>query len=167
MKIKIEHVVIVSTVFSILAVVGCGSDKEKIEVSYVDEDKYAQGDGNAMMDVEVVPMPPIEAQLAGRVGQVALEGFDEDEMLAVRSHYSPEEQKEFIDAPPVETPFNVKVQNALQHAGYYDGPIDGTIGESARTAIKNFQKAHHLTSDGVVGKRTWSKLSRYYYTSEE
>lgn len=165
MKIKIEHVVIISTVFSIIALAGCGSDKEKIEVSYVDEDKFAEGDGNAMMDVEVLPKPPVNLQLAGE--KVAFEAFDEDEMIAVRSHYSPEEQKEFVASPPVEVSFNEKVQNALKHAGYYDGPLDGVIGDAARTAIKNFQKAHHLTSDGVVGKRTWSKLSRYYYEAEE
>ncbi|MBF0493911.1 MAG: peptidoglycan-binding protein [Candidatus Omnitrophica bacterium] len=50
------------------------------------------------------------------------------------------------------------VQQALKNAGYYDGPVDGKIGKGTRKAIKAFQKASGLTADGVVGKKTWSKL---------
>lgn len=40
----------------------------------------------------------------------------------------------------------------------------GLFGESTRAAVAKFQSIFHLTSDGIVGKATWNKLS-YLYTS--
>ena len=40
----------------------------------------------------------------------------------------------------------------------------GVFGESTRTAVAKFQSIFNLTSDGIVGKSTWNKLS-YLYTS--
>jgi murein L,D-transpeptidase YcbB/YkuD len=53
------------------------------------------------------------------------------------------------------------IQRALKNAGYYKGPIDGNIGQQTKEAIKAFQKANGLNSDGMVGKRTWEKLSKH------
>lgn len=46
------------------------------------------------------------------------------------------------------------VQRRLKEWGYYDGPIDGTYGGGTFTAVKEFQRKHGLTPDGVVGKAT-------------
>lgn len=54
-----------------------------------------------------------------------------------------------------------QIQIALRNAGFYDGPIDDKIGEKTKKAIKEFQKANALTVDGVVGKKTASKLKKY------
>jgi outer membrane murein-binding lipoprotein Lpp len=54
-----------------------------------------------------------------------------------------------------------EVQTALKNSGLYKGPIDGKIGTKAREAIKQFQKANDLKTDGMVGKRTANKLSIY------
>ena len=54
-----------------------------------------------------------------------------------------------------------QVQKALKNAGYYNGAIDGKIGSNTQGAIERFQKDHQLTSDGVVGKRTWQELKGY------
>ncbi len=54
-----------------------------------------------------------------------------------------------------------KIQLALKNAGFYKGPIDGKSGEQTKRAIREFQKANKLNPDGVVGKKTWLKLSRY------
>ncbi|MCM8756776.1 MAG: peptidoglycan-binding protein [Candidatus Omnitrophica bacterium] len=54
-----------------------------------------------------------------------------------------------------------KIQLALKNAGFYDGPIDGKIGDKTRKAIKEFQKANGLTPDGIVGRRTIAKLVKY------
>jgi peptidoglycan hydrolase-like protein with peptidoglycan-binding domain len=54
-----------------------------------------------------------------------------------------------------------QIQIALQKAGFYKGKIDGSIGPQTKEAIKAFQKTNDLTSDGLVGKRTWERLSKY------
>lgn len=54
-----------------------------------------------------------------------------------------------------------QIQIALQKAGFYKGKIDGKIGPQTKEAIKAFQKANGLASDGIVGKRTWEKLSKH------
>ena len=54
-----------------------------------------------------------------------------------------------------------QIQRALKNAGYYEGPIDGKIGPKTKAAIIKFQKANSLQADGIVGKRTSAKLSRY------
>jgi hypothetical protein len=53
------------------------------------------------------------------------------------------------------------IQAALKKAGFYDGVIDGALGKKTSQAIKDFQKAHNLASDGKVGVKTWQLLSRY------
>ena len=54
-----------------------------------------------------------------------------------------------------------KVQSALKKTGFYNGPIDGKIGEKTKKALKEFQKANGLEIDGVVGKKTWIRLQKY------
>lgn len=58
-------------------------------------------------------------------------------------------------------PTSKKIQIALRNAGFYKGPIDGRIGPKTKKATREFQKANGLASDGVVGKKTWRKLSKY------
>ncbi|MBI4227756.1 MAG: peptidoglycan-binding protein [Candidatus Omnitrophica bacterium] len=54
-----------------------------------------------------------------------------------------------------------EIQQALQRAGFYEGPMDGKIGPNTRVAIKAFQSAHHLTADGVAGTQTMRALQPY------
>lgn len=51
-----------------------------------------------------------------------------------------------------------KLQQALKTAGYYDGAIDGKLGNRTKVAVSKFQKDHGLKADGVVGEKTWSEL---------
>lgn len=53
------------------------------------------------------------------------------------------------------------IQQALKIAGFYTGKVDGVKGKSTKKAIKEFQKANGLKTDGVVGHRTWELLSNY------
>jgi len=54
-----------------------------------------------------------------------------------------------------------KIQKALRNAGYYVGPVDGKIGPGSRQAIRDFQRDHDLTVDGICGRRTWQKLKPF------
>lgn len=58
--------------------------------------------------------------------------------------------------PPIK-----QIQTALKNAGFYRGPVDGKMGSKTKAAVISFQKANGLKADGVVGKQTWLKLSRY------
>ena len=51
-----------------------------------------------------------------------------------------------------------ELQKALLRAGHDPGPVDGRLGKKTRSAVKAFQREHHLTADGVVGERTWAAL---------
>lgn len=57
------------------------------------------------------------------------------------------------------------IQTALKNAGYYQGTVDGKVGPKTRDAVKAFQRDNGLEADGVVGRRTWSKLKIYLDTS--
>jgi len=54
-----------------------------------------------------------------------------------------------------------KIQVALKNAGFYNGPIDGKIGKNTKQAIKEFQKANGLSTDGIVGPKTKALLVQY------
>ena len=58
-------------------------------------------------------------------------------------------------------PSAVEIQTALKNAGIYKGKLDGQIGSSTKEAIKKFQEQNGLNGDGVMGTRTWEKLSGY------
>ena len=53
------------------------------------------------------------------------------------------------------------VQKALKSAGYYNGKIDGKIGQQTKAAIRDFQNNHDLKADGIVGRATWAALKTY------
>lgn len=58
-------------------------------------------------------------------------------------------------------PVATEIQTALKNAGFYKGEADGKIGSTTKEAIRKFQEANGLTADGVMGSRTWEKLSEY------
>lgn len=52
-----------------------------------------------------------------------------------------------------------RVQALLQDvASIKVGPIDGDFGPDTELAVKAFQRARHLTADGIVGPHTWAYL---------
>jgi len=58
-------------------------------------------------------------------------------------------------------PSTREIQQALKNAGFYQGSVDGKAGPLTSEAVREFQRVHGLKADGVVGKKTWAKLSTY------
>lgn len=79
------------------------------------------------------------------------------------------ETKEGVPLPPQGPykPSNIEIQTALQHAGYYSGKIDGSIGPKSKKAIEDFQSANGLKADGKVGPKTWEALSKHLNVAVE
>lgn len=51
------------------------------------------------------------------------------------------------------------LQQILNTKGY-SLTVDGDFGPLTQAAVKNFQRANGLTDDGVVGPKTWEKLTK-------
>ncbi len=51
------------------------------------------------------------------------------------------------------------LQDALTRLGYTGSGLDGIFGSGTETAVKSFQTAKGLLSDGIVGCNTWNKLT--------
>ena len=60
-----------------------------------------------------------------------------------------------------------QIQRALASAGYYKGTVDGKEGPQTRRAVREFQQANGLKSDGVVGSSTRQALAKYLETPKE
>ncbi|MFE7359319.1 peptidoglycan-binding protein [Streptomyces sp. NPDC057543] len=50
------------------------------------------------------------------------------------------------------------VQQLLSEQGYGVGAVDGSFGQATKNAVMAYQATHGLTSNGVVGRRTWTAL---------
>ncbi|SCF69309.1 peptidoglycan-binding protein [Streptomyces sp. Ncost-T10-10d] len=50
------------------------------------------------------------------------------------------------------------VQQLLNEQGYAVGAVDGSFGPATKNAVMAYQANHGLTTDGVVGGRTWTAL---------
>lgn len=47
------------------------------------------------------------------------------------------------------------MQQVLQNAGLYPGPVDGDFGPNTETAVRAYQTQRGVGVDGVVGDQTW------------
>ena len=65
-----------------------------------------------------------------------------------------------IGSPPGKTEVGdsgkdvVKLQQALEYLGYYDGAIDGDFGKGTEAAVKRFQAKRGMNDDGIAGAST-------------
>ena len=50
------------------------------------------------------------------------------------------------------------VQQRLKNWGYYDGNVDGVLGEKTWQAVKLFQQKNNLNVDGIIGPATLEKI---------
>ena len=52
----------------------------------------------------------------------------------------------------------IELQKKLAAKGFTCGKIDGIFGPVTRSAVKEFQISEDITTDGIVGSVTWSRL---------
>jgi len=75
--------------------------------------------------------------------------------------------------PAAPSPFVIKVQIALDRAGYSVGVIDGYNGENVGKAVEAFQSQNDLNATGRLDEQTWAELEAQangavsYYTLTE
>lgn len=55
----------------------------------------------------------------------------------------------------------LRLQHALQQAGFSPGKSDSVFGGKTEEAVRKFQKDNQLTADGIVGKKTWASLQKF------
>ena len=51
-----------------------------------------------------------------------------------------------------------KVQQLLKEYGYYSGPLDGTMNQRTREALRSFQQSRQLTVTGLIDNDTAQEL---------
>ncbi|PWT84424.1 MAG: hypothetical protein C5B58_04710 [Acidobacteria bacterium] len=67
------------------------------------------------------------------------------------SPYDNDQQSSYDDsAPPATNPTVSAVQSELAELGYYQGPIDGVLGDNTEAAIARYQEDHDLSVTGTV-----------------
>jgi murein L,D-transpeptidase YcbB/YkuD len=63
------------------------------------------------------------------------------------------EPANYTNQPDYDTGSRVSdVQSALAREGYYDGPIDGRLGNATRRALRRYQSDHGLEATGVINR---------------
>lgn len=51
------------------------------------------------------------------------------------------------------------LQQLLKDGDYYEGKVDGQFGTKTQEAVLDFQAMYDLVIDGIVGTKTWKKLT--------
>lgn len=51
-------------------------------------------------------------------------------------------------------------QRYLNLCGFFCGAEDGIFGENTERAVKDFQAAHGLKADGIIGPKTWNEVGK-------
>lgn len=52
----------------------------------------------------------------------------------------------------------MRVQLTLQFEGYYDGEIDGIMGDKTRAAVKKYKEAHGIDSKNFLDAKTLNEM---------
>ncbi|MDP1545160.1 MAG: peptidoglycan-binding protein [Anaerolineales bacterium] len=96
----------------------------------------------------------------GPITQSRVEDFQTDNNLVEDGFVGPETwQKLIIQVQQGKTGQEVRaVQRLLRDKFGYNISVDGIFGPDTANAVKQFQTANGLSSDGIVGPKTWQKL---------
>ena len=58
------------------------------------------------------------------------------------------------------SPYVLAWQKFLNLNGYFCGLEDGIFGKNTELAVKDWQNAHGLKADGIIGPKTWNALNK-------
>ena len=59
------------------------------------------------------------------------------------------------------------IQSVLKELKYYDGELTGHYGSKTKEAVRQFQRDHDISADGVAGAKTMAKLQEEYGETSE
>jgi peptidoglycan hydrolase-like protein with peptidoglycan-binding domain len=126
------------------------TDREVAPHAVVDADlfmpRFAQPEAELLSDADLRPAvtgeKPVEVAMSETLPKLGAEAVvavpkDEPPVKILISRVT--ERQKMMDA-----------QTMLTRLGYYDGPIDGSIGSKTRDAIKAYQELHGQTPSGVM-----------------
>lgn len=139
------------------ATTGAKNSQDQLQTRVTDLEKKVE-----QKDSEIVDLQYQVKDLSSKVnpkeaGDSATEGTNTKEEASLSKISSKTSPEEIIKVnASVED-----IQKALKNAGVYTGKIDGKAGAGTKQAITEFQKQHHLTADGVLGRKTWKLLKSY------
>jgi len=151
----------------LLALSGCASTK-----AGKDNDLQAQGLKNqiSLLETQLQTKDSEIAGLKSELGTARSQDLAADasltQMSSAGSLGPAMSSRGQVKSKRIRKPTIKQIQAALSNAGYYKGGIDGKMGKDTRSAIKKFQQANGLGSDGQVGKKTWKILGKYLYAKD-
>jgi peptidoglycan hydrolase-like protein with peptidoglycan-binding domain len=120
---------------------------------------YLTGCGKKQQPLEEMQQPMSMEELSRLNTQTAT--VPESKTQVTQATPAAETKLESLPPAGPYKPTGQEIQTALKNAGYYTGLIDGKIGPQTKKAIEEFQKANGLQTDGKVGPKTWSVLSKH------
>jgi D-alanyl-D-alanine carboxypeptidase (penicillin-binding protein 5/6) len=106
-------------------------------------------------------------QSSGRVIFVGLMGSQRRQYLwsdlrRIQSFSTGKTFKPIVESPAMPSrKETLKIQKALQRAGYFRGNPTGFYGKRTRASVRNFQKAKGIPMTGTVGPQTWKSLKAF------
>ena len=150
------------SILFLATVTGCASsgvkvNQEQLQTRVTELEKKVEE-----KDSEIVDLQYQVKDLSGKVNTADSSDSAENPSDKTASEIASKMNSKGNSEDIIRVPASVQdIQTALKNAGVYSGKIDGKAGSGTKQAIVAFQKEHHLTADGILGKRTWKLLKSY------
>jgi peptidoglycan hydrolase-like protein with peptidoglycan-binding domain len=124
---------------AVVFLAGCASQQSSGQSSAT---PVVEGDENALVESMPNSQPAADTNvvvtLPAQQGDMAMAMPEGGEQVATRV-----EQPEFDQADVI------WIQQRLKDLGYYNGPVDGSVGQVTRGAIKEYQRDQAVTANGL------------------
>jgi len=133
---------------AVIFITGCATTRARKSESVVDPNAQV-AELQKQVQAKDQEIQDLQYQLANNQGSIGNANY------STNGSRSKSDKASFIRVSGVTV---TEVQKALIRAGFNPGPADGQAGKKTRSAIKKFQKKHHLTADGIIGEKTWNLL---------